>query len=248
MISSGFVHFSIWWLVLALLLLIGAGIPALFWRGRRLAYIALICFITDIFLGLVWIRNWQAKESAGLYLVSKNAQATISRSFNVSSSAGSMAFLYIYSYDGTPDETRWHPDDSRPKLNWQLRKMPPGVKPGPIVVSPKIEKWGFGTVVRHGPTDVPNFSSGSWGIFFPNWFSAAVLALPMLLYARQLMRKRRVRRWVRTGCCERCGWDLRGTPPVADGSRRCAECGHINPSPQASPQSNIALEAQKPTQ
>jgi len=85
-----------------------------------------------------------------------------------------------------------------------------------------------------------------WGGFDSSWYRASVptvgwqsqyslvvpLWLPLLLcgffpalYARKLQKKRR---FLREGRCV-CGYQLTGTPASPDGTRRCSECGRVNP-------------------
>lgn len=57
-------------------------------------------------------------------------------------------------------------------------------------------------------------------LVMPLWFPAVASAL---LPAAWLIRRKRVTRRSRRGCCPTCGYDLRATP------NRCPECGTILP-------------------
>jgi len=64
-----------------------------------------------------------------------------------------------------------------------------------------------------------------WNLEVPYWLLTVLwVALP-LIGARQL-RRDRIRRRARMGCCPSCGYDLRATPD------RCPECGRANPIPR----------------
>jgi hypothetical protein len=55
-----------------------------------------------------------------------------------------------------------------------------------------------------------------WGLTIPHWFAFALTALlPAIAIARRSV----LAKWIRTGRCAHCGYDLRATP------RRCPECG-----------------------
>jgi len=63
----------------------------------------------------------------------------------------------------------------------------------------------------------------------PDWFIAAVLALPPLARLRRFRRDRRRRARRRLGLCESCGYDLRGSS-----TGKCPECGAKAPGAEGS--------------
>ena len=74
------------------------------------------------------------------------------------------------------------------------------------------------------------FVYGQRLLTFPAWLLALVAgAWPLTSIALLIRRRRRLRRMARTGCCRRCGYDLRATPvPPSSGGEllaACPECG-----------------------
>lgn len=61
------------------------------------------------------------------------------------------------------------------------------------------------------------FGYGSaYGVFVPYWFMIALLLVVPAVWWRQ---SKRLQRWAATGCCIKCGYDLRAS------KERCPECG-----------------------
>jgi hypothetical protein len=61
-------------------------------------------------------------------------------------------------------------------------------------------------------------------VIMPYWAIVVPTAVPLLLLARRVRRKRLRSQRVRSGQCPRCGYDLRATPD------RCPECGMPKPA------------------
>lgn len=78
-----------------------------------------------------------------------------------------------------------------------------------------LERLGFGFQINR-------WTSGplaGWSVTLPFWFLIAVAVFPATSFFRRVGRTIRARNRRRRGCCEQCGYDLRGTPD------RCPECG-----------------------
>jgi len=58
-----------------------------------------------------------------------------------------------------------------------------------------------------------------WSVAIPFWFVISATVLPATSFVRRVTQTIRARNRRRHGRCERCGYDLRGTPD------RCPECG-----------------------
>lgn len=69
------------------------------------------------------------------------------------------------------------------------------------------------------------------GFFFrlPYWMALLPCCLLPAIWFRNNLHSRTQRKWAATGCCPRCGYDLRASPA------RCPECGQANPTPNTSP-------------
>ena len=87
--------------------------------------------------------------------------------------------------------------------------------PSSLGVQRWFNKLGFG-YNRRPYNKATGSETYAW---IPCWFVMLLSAtLPTIVFARA----RRARRRQRTGCCSRCGYDLRASPD------RCPECGAIN--------------------
>jgi hypothetical protein len=86
-----------------------------------------------------------------------------------------------------------------------------------ITFRARTARWqvGVGTAARQAQQRV---------LFVPHWL---LVALAMIPIARRWLVVRRHYRRVALGLCERCGYDLRGSPA------RCPECGQISPAAEA---------------
>jgi hypothetical protein len=105
---------------------------------------------------------------------------------------------------------------------------------------------GFNFVWWNGTVPGTSQKVAAHMIVIPQWL-VLLFCIPIpALAVQRVLKKVRAKHWARTGKCAHCGWDLRGTPPAAaDGSRRCAECGHVNPALQSSANSSSTLTTPK---
>jgi len=78
--------------------------------------------------------------------------------------------------------------------------------------------WRRKTWTYYRKPPAPPFSDESSMLQLPHW----AIAIPSMIWpaiaARAILRRRRA---VRSGCCARCGYDMRATP------ERCPECGAV---------------------
>lgn len=78
----------------------------------------------------------------------------------------------------------------------------------------------FGVVVANNVA-TSDGTEAIHGIAMPHWFAAlGVLILPAIRALNWLRGRKRVR----TGCCTKCGYDLRASP------QQCPECGELTPA------------------
>jgi hypothetical protein len=94
----------------------------------------------------------------------------------------------------------------------------------------------------------PGYADDAWGVAAPCWMVALPAgAWPICSLALLAHRTRRRRRWMRTGCCSACGYDLRATPapPSAGGTllAQCPECGRATDAAVACNDGRAALAA-----
>lgn len=76
-------------------------------------------------------------------------------------------------------------------------------------------------------------------LFFPHWHAITLLAIVaagcIVAYPATRRRSRR-----KQGLCVICAYNLTGTPPAADGSRRCSECGTLHQAPDVREKLDVA--------
>lgn len=115
------------------------------------------------------------------------------------------------------EQARFH----NPDWSWELQ--------GPdtwSLFASGTSSWGpfrWSSEVSHHATGTLAFRA----FVFPCWLLALITgAWPLASVALLVRRRRRARRLRLTGCCRRCGYDLRATP-AAGGARLavCPECG-----------------------
>jgi uncharacterized paraquat-inducible protein A len=111
------------------------------------------------------------------------------------------------------------------KLHSRNYPPPTGWKRTPIIADlSKIARhyWrGFG--FEHWIMQSRDNFNDSYGVVFPYWCPALMLAMLSTLSARRLWREIRMRRRLAAGLCLACGYDLRAS------TERCPECGTVIP-------------------
>ena len=216
------------WLCLALLpaLLI---LPAIVWRGRRLSYLASLCAVLILTLAALWIRNSSARESLDVTSVEPASKSCAHSLFGLGSCRDG---IFV-------GKTRWIDDDPTPNtpsipspgLEWHRYALSPATPPYSQFPS-RFRRWGFQLVDDHDPVRPDRIAPGYvYAIRLPAWFLMALLSTPILIKLRLTLHRRTTRRWQRAGRCARCGYDLTGTPANPNSTKRCSECGTVNPAP-----------------
>jgi hypothetical protein len=228
------------WTWTAIGLLLTLVLPLIVGGRFRLPYLALGCLAAIALIACAWVRNRNSQERVAWTVRDDSPPAPlISRGVSVESGAGGLGFKYVQQRLNSPDRPRT--STPVPTILWNLDTLPAGAKyPGATIVERPnrpilLRRWGF-TLVWGAEPDKPARGT-TWTHFkyvaFPNWFAITVLSLPVLYWLYQ--RKWGLRRYRRKhNLCQKCGYNLTGTPAAPDGSRCCSECGTVNPAPAAS--------------
>jgi hypothetical protein len=159
---------------------------------------------------VIWIRSYQHFEGIYVTKVSGSPERSQRLFWNVRSSLGSVGFYLCH--DDCP--LNWMDGYNRALLGkgWvsSLGQLPPGL----------LYKGGGWLGFHREVTWQSDQLQTAYGInlVMPYWVLLIVfMALPLLF----IVRLSRQRRFVDSGLCLTCGYDLRATP------ERCPECGNI---------------------
>jgi len=103
---------------------------------------------------------------------------------------------------------------------WRWASMPPDQFEG---IPDGMDRWGpLGWDKEDSVDQLSEFHIRT--LYFPHWLFALACGIWPLTALALLFR--RLRRRARTGCCFKCGYDLRATPQAgAELVPRCPECG-----------------------
>jgi hypothetical protein len=221
-----------------LALLLGLTLPLLIWRGKRLAYLACATFLLAIATAALWYvdRNGCKYTSPSWYTPTPNGNFIWHIRFGSQCSAVGVGVqhLVVHEEDLRADENRL----PNPYLAWSVYTFRPKDTRFPLQVEPfppapcKLQfHWGDFQVFIAGAPDNGRTQTTltSWAFSVPDWFAILVLLTPAGLWLAR--RPHRIRQYRRThNLCQHCGYNLTGTPCAADATRRCSECGTVNPS------------------
>jgi hypothetical protein len=168
---------------------------------RVLNIVTVASCLSLLTIALLWISSYTWAVGFGVS-DQIDGDAPAHRSYKISSLRGSLMYEYNVR-DGMPaGPSRWSFDwIKRSEINVFIREYYENHPP--FVASKTSDGTGDFAVY----------------ISLPHWLFVVFSAI---LPAAWLIRMRRQRRRLRDGLCERCGYDLRGTPG------QCPECGDVN--------------------
>lgn len=181
---------------------------------RILAYAGLV---VALLASAVWVRSiWRLDQlqwdtdPRPLPVVVGQAPMVWAHGYDIRSSAGGL--LIFWSSKWAPALNYRKPTGS--SFSWVIEDQPEYPYIGSQRARVRFQFGGFELSTQEW-----SFPTG-WNrtrlVVMPLWFVIAVLGAPGVI---MLTRDRRRRRRNKTGCCMKCGYDLRATPG------RCPECG-----------------------
>jgi len=205
------VFFSWTWIWLAILVLTAVLVPLFFWKGRRLGYGACLSGAVLLALLVLCARGIGASEALSIRYSVDGVAAGTGEEYALFLRSGFGGFgigvRKVVGIDGQPNPGHV------PWISWGRD----GVK-YPRFRQPIIDRWGFQITWLNEP-DRPGSVRHFWAFVFPVWFPIPFLLVFPSLYTRRALRRRKVRRWIKSDCCATCGYDLRASPD------KCPECG-----------------------
>ncbi len=213
----------IWLLGVALLF----AAPAVLWRGRRLAYVAVCCAMLACGAALLPLRNFNAREqlgprfmneSPGMYTWNSIGFESCGNGFGVSRVTGTIRS------PGGVNEGR-----NGVQFEWVRDGLDPGELRYPEMPSPKFSLAGLQVWWTSLSGRVEGMSGSSWRVVFPAYFPIPFLLILPALWTRRFFKRRKVARWAREGRCAKCGYDLRASPDCCPNAGPL--CRRVRPRP-----------------
>lgn len=227
-------HASASWFCLVPLALLLPWLPALLWKGRRLSYATAVCAVALGLLGYLWVSDIRSLEGVGFWAIT-DAEAYQDQSMvHLDVGGGGILVRRLYVHGTHPRVERERRDrsaDLRSRIVWYRYGKAKDAYPALQNSSFTNLGLGFGFLAQRE-------MNPAWGasyrlehaVVLPIWAAMVAFAVLPILAIPRLLKQRRRRCWLRQGRCLACGYQLCGTPANAGGTRRCSECGTVNPA------------------
>ena len=230
------------WIIISLGVLLCIAATLLFSRRFRLPLASCLCLLGIAANSWLWFADRADSERIHMGYSVENSDSRIWWYLVTAEAVGQVQF--VIGRDARPflpgeDRARGRPP-TNPSFTWTSGPWDKG-RPEPLARdTTPFGSWGFElfwdmTRGRHLVMMV-----------VPNWFAIIILFIIPAIHARAILSRRKIARRIRNGCCAQCGFDLRGTPTLADASKRCSECGRVNPSPSLSSRPSTTSDSPAP--
>jgi len=226
--------------------LVAELMPLVFWRGHRFAYACCVSMILLLGIIALAVIDWNACTAAGFRVFNEDQGVCTNKSLGVMSQHGGIEISFEHLVVSAPStvaliaqsnrsEGRRSPEivigraGPKPRYDRPTEYPRESINTSQQYTSRFIaERWGFEFLQTRQPPQPRGLAYVLRSLLIlPDWFAALMFSiLPLLWCVRRPARKRNDRQ--RRGQCLRCAYDLTGTPPAADGTRRCSECGTLS--------------------
>jgi hypothetical protein len=207
---------------------------------KRLAILVIASLMVASILATLWVGSTRAFFHAGyngatsvVAIAGESYDTQSSVTINVELGGIGVAYQSLWLSHDPARRVISRPEFGIGKYRTGSPMSYPGWGGGSFPVPKPIPRWGgfdSAWLSRSGPPVAHAVNHRAmYALVVPIWFPILFCVIAPALYLRKALKERRR---IREDRCF-CGYQLVGTPPNPDGTRRCSECGRVNPPPKA---------------